>query len=784
LQAADSNADDVKKRRTSGNTKTNDGKTSSGANRLSRPVDLSADTIESDVEPGDIAADHYEKIGSLGVLHLVEKADATDTRKFDETDDKKIDHASSGIAEVSSISPFDEEILSALINELESGSVLETDTVDVDLTKQKDDVDLRKEKDGLASDVVLSGCVEPVNDGSTDDQAGGTSLPPGEGRQLVADKKAGSTEGDVGDAILPRELVMGREVDEDGGMHVKGVVKHIVTSFEDFMSEICHSGDVFAPVEDVTETGVETTLVSESPKTGPDSGATASLNATEPQATVTEKKGAGPVSTSTSDWPDDNRCVTAMKVDDKDDEDGRELADDIAASISEFLIDASVSAGASSVPELHDEDGKSCADVRGILESSSVQPLHSERSETCDHGSLGQEATEVVDGQSLMPLAEGLELVSDDSTMSYNGSELAGFAGCEVQTEGGFSSIRAEAATGERWSCLSSGDHHDVAPVTGDEERLSKNVVEVRDDVDDKDALIPVSEDIVAVSDDEEQVSENVVEELDVDDKEAVIPASEDITVVSDDEEQISENVVVVRDDDDVDDKQAVIPASEDIVAVSDDEEQVSKDVVEVHDDVDDEALIPASEDVTVVSDDEEQVSENMVEELDVVDDKEAVIPESEDITAVSDAGEQVSENVVEEHDDVDDKEAVIPESEDITGVSDAGEQVSENVVEEHDDVDDKDALIPVSEDTAAVSDDEEQVSENVVEEHDDADDKEAVIPVSEDITGVSDAGEQVSENAVEEHDDVDNEALIPVSEDISSDDGDAEEDDFEIDLL
>ena len=681
MQAADSNADDVKKRRTSGNTKTNDGKTSSGANRLSRPVDLSADTIESDVEPGDIAADHYEKIGSLGVLHLVEKADATDTRKFDETDDKKIDHASSGIAEVSSISPFDEEILSALINELESGSVLETDTVDVDLTKQKDDVDLRKEKDGLASDVVLSGCVEPVNDGSTDDQAGGTSLPPGEGRQLVADKKAGSTEGDVGDAILPRELVMGREVDEDGGMHVKGVVKHIVTSFEDFMSEICHSGDVFAPVEDVTETGVETTLVSESPKTGPDSGATASLNATEPQATVTEKKGAGPVSTSTSDWPDDNRCVTAMKVDDKDDEDGRELADDIAASISEFLIDASVSAGASSVPELHDEDGKSCADVRGILESSSVQPLHSERSETCDHGSLGQEATEVVDGQSLMPLAEGLELVSDDSTMSYNGSELAGFAGCEVQTEGGFSSIRAEAATGERWSCLSSGDHHDVAPVTGDEERLSKNVVEVRDDVDDKDALIPVSEDIVAVSDDEEQVSENVVEELDVDDKEAVIPASEDITVVSDDEEQVSENVV---------------------------------------------------------------------EELDVVDDKEAVIPESEDITAVSDAGEQVSENVVEEHDDVDDK----------------------------------DALIPVSEDTAAVSDDEEQVSENVVEEHDDADDKEAVIPVSEDITGVSDAGEQVSENAVEEHDDVDNEALIPVSEDISSDDGDAEEDDFEIDLL
>ena len=195
------------------------------------------------------------------------------------------------------------------------------------------------------------------------------------------------------------------------------------------------------------------------------------------------------------------------------------LADEIAAAVTDFLADTTEVEKVQDLSMLHDSDGEndtvtddanlSSADaVLRQQESSVIQLLQQAdrpSSEPCDDLSLlNEEATEKpVDSEYSMPLAEDVESSSSNSTVSYDGPEVANESGIVDFTSAGFdvpkecSVLSTEPAAGDSEPCLPSSDQPDV-PADNDDDLVSETVVEERDE----EHLLPASEDVTPVADD------------------------------------------------------------------------------------------------------------------------------------------------------------------------------------------------------------------------------------------------------------------------------------------
>ena len=425
---------------------------------------------------------------------------------------------------------------------------LEEINFDKENPASQDAMEVSKKKDKLV--LLLSESAKGIH-GFTDDNASFTALSKGVERKLSSSQKVEAFQDDDDDDVIFLRVT---SKDDDIETSVREDVIHLV----DQVSETLQSA-VDRVARDCKATPESVSLSSGSFTTvGSDDRGTASFNSAQVHASVAEKKETASENSNLSaddkkDISRDDRVDQLVKIGHKSLVQDREkscvesemcatsecvvheetdenvkhsdesaclsMEDEIATSISDFLIGTSVLENVGDLSKLYNVNGENdtVSDNTNLLSSdvvlkqqepSAIRLLQQEGDlslQTSDVGrtSSNQDATEkVVDSECLMPLAEDLQPLSNASTLSYESSDVMKESS-NVQDERSALSMEPETESVEHWSCLSSGDQHDVPPAN-DCGQVSESMEQDHGDADEGN-LLPASEDVdSAVNDDED----------------------------------------------------------------------------------------------------------------------------------------------------------------------------------------------------------------------------------------------------------------------------------------
>jgi len=443
-----------------------------------------------------------------------------------------------------STEPMDEVKLSSdVVTEAADEPVLlssDAECTEQELSDEKDDTAASDVPDeGEKVMLVVTDVWRPLEETEASSSHDATELDEREEESSVHEKEA-TLDDDVDNASLPPDLVAGKDDSREDETAVREAVKYLVDQVapaENDVSEIDHScaavQSAVGAVEKSREATMESVGLSERSffEVGSDDTGTALLVSPEVDSSVNDKKATASEDRLSSYPPvDDNSKCIDEKIEHTDEPACLPSADEVAASISDFLTGTSVSDDMGAVSELHDVDDQydTVSDEPVVLSSDAEDPeqepsivqlmqqADGQSSATCDadHSSSDQEATEKVEvGECLMPLAE--DESSKGSTLSYGSSgavKESSNVGCadgstpagnDVLKESGCLSVDPEAESAEPSMYLSSGDQHDVPSVI-DYHQVSESVEEEHGD-DAEASLQPASEDVAAGADDDDE---------------------------------------------------------------------------------------------------------------------------------------------------------------------------------------------------------------------------------------------------------------------------------------
>ena len=602
---------------------------------------------KDDAAPGNTGSvpgkDEKVTLVVTDVWGLVEESEISGNR-----DATKLDEAAIQDATVVSNMPLqDEAVLSTSDN-----NVFESTPTPVITPFQADGANVSKEMDEVETDVLLSKSAEERHTGAR-------TLPHGEEGELSVHQKVAALDDDGDDAILMHDLVTGKDDDTEGETAVRRVVKYIVdevTSAKNDVSEIDHYSaalqSAVGAVEGSCEPTVESASLSEGSlsKVGSDDRAAASLISPEVDASVNDEKATTPECWLSSCPPvddkkyvsDGDRAIELMEIEDQspvqdnkisyvesdicsepesvdeniehaDESACLPFADEIAASISDYLTGACVSDEMGGVLEMHDADdqGDAVSDKTHLLSSDAVC-TEQEPSvvELMQHSDV---STELMDEEKLDDVIlpsdeerEAADAVTDDKDDAAAG-DIGSVPGKDE---------KVTLVVTDVWGLVEESEISDNRDATKlmlsdvEADRQSSETCDVDHSSSDQQAadMVEGHECLISVAEDESSKGSTlsygssgaVKESIDVGCAESFTPAGDDVQneCGSLSIEPESENVEL----------STYLSSSDqhDVPSVND-YDQVSESVEEAHGDDAEESLQPASEDVAPIAGDDDE---------------------------------------------------------------------------------------------------------------------------------------------------------------------------------